>query len=228
MSIVSDQLKKLLMFFQNRLLGICPKYWEFFSNKKRRKMEMRNRQHKEDPEQETPLFLNMRKSGGLPSAEDLLASNPTPRSGYAMKKDNSMMSIVLPCIYSKWKRRYFILVGNFLFRYADEHGEVPKGVPIPLESIIIKKIEPATMELSTIRKTYCIQLSNSQECDEWIAAIKLRKIESIRENMGHASVDNVVTIANKAGTKLLNKKLDQENHKANDLLNPLAMATGKL
>lgn len=185
---------------------------------------MRNRLAQEFQDDDQPLMLRMRGSNQLPSAEDLLASNPTPHSGYCGKKSNSWLSYLLPCIFPKWKRRYFILCGNYLFRYANEHGERPKGVPIPLDACTVRGISTTAIEIATLRKNYVIEMSSENECKEWLKAIRSRKAEAIRENMGHAPMADHVVLANKAGKKLFNDRIQRDRLEGSQAtLNPLAI-----
>jgi hypothetical protein len=84
-------------------------------------------------EQEESSFLSlpMRKNdANKPSAQELM--NEAVKFGYLKKRNNSVWVYYFSCFFPKWKSRYFILVGNFLFRFSSENGESPKGVPIPL------------------------------------------------------------------------------------------------
>lgn len=186
----------------------------------------------QDEQQTEPFFLKMRNKTNLPSASDLLESDGPPKSGYCMKKNNSYLAYFFPCLFKKWKRRFFILCGNFLFRFSSEHGESPKGVPIPLESCTVKLLRdvPNAFELSTIRKTYVIQANSQVDCNAWVEAIKSRKAQAIRENMGHAPVSENVRWANMAGNKLFSDRLKRDgealSHSSGAAFNPMAMMPG--
>ena len=103
------------------------------------------------------------------------------------------------------------LVGNFLFRYSSERGESPKGVPIPLDAVTsINEGSGFTFELSTIRKTYVLRASSAQERKSWIKAIRDRKVEAVRENMGHVDVAGTVQTFNKAGESIFQNRLKKD------------------
>ena len=72
------------------------------------------------------LFKMPRSSQEMPSAQDLLELKPA-KAGYCEKKNNSIFIQCFPCCFKLWKPRYFVLIGNFLYRYSSETGESPKG-----------------------------------------------------------------------------------------------------
>ena len=143
-----------------------------------------------------PEHVTYNSGGKLPSAQFLLDNNPT-RTGFLDKQNTSIIS---RCLYP-WKTRYFILIGGFLFRYADSTGKKPKGVPIPLDAITINRSDTEAdgrcFEVITIRKVYLLRASSQKECEEWMSAIKERKSLSIAENMGHRTISNAITQINK-------------------------------
>ena len=175
--------------------------------------------------------MNMNKytGNGLPSAQSLLSLNPTPHSGYLEKKNSSIWSYYLPCIFKQWKQRYFIIIGNFLFRFDSENGEKPKGIPIPLDSskISILNIEEFTFEVWMIRKLYTFKASSKEECRKWVKLLNDRKAEAIRENLGHAPLSKSVKLTNKAATTLIKSKLEKEI-KEIESFNPMLLGLGKL
>ncbi len=165
----------------------------------------------QDFHQSEPFMLQMRKgSNASISCEELLKTSPPPRSGFCMKKNNSLLSKVLPCLYPQWKKRFFVLCGNYLYRFALETDDIPKGVPIPIDSCTARVIDPFTLELSTLRKIYQIRTTTEQDCKSWVTAIKTRKLDSIRENMGHVSVCEGVIQANRLAAKLFEKRLQSD------------------
>jgi hypothetical protein len=91
-----------------------------------------------DQEDSSFISLTMGKNDNKPSAPELM--NEAVKYGYLQKRNNSIWAYYFSCFFPKWKSRYFILVGNYLFRYSSEHGESPKGVPIPLGIYIIMYI----------------------------------------------------------------------------------------
>lgn len=172
-------------------------------------------------EENTPFMMNFNLSrSGLPTAQDLLAMNPS-KYGYAMKKSNSFLSYILPCIFPRFKKRFFILIGNFLFRFSSEHGESPKGVPLPLDAITVRTLDSLSFEISMLRKTYVINAESSSECASWVAEIKKRQAQAIRENMGHAPLDDDVRKINKTASKLFFDKIHRDNIEGSTTVNPL-------
>jgi hypothetical protein len=146
----------------------------------------------EDHAQREPFMFNVQsKKGQLTiSAAELLALKPQPFHGTLMKRDRSWIAFFLPCLFPKWKQRYFVIAGNYLFRFTDEEAESPKGVPIPLDVCQIHEVadEPGVFEVNSIRKNYLLRAENVDEMRKWIRALKVRKVEAIRENMGHVEV----------------------------------------
>ena len=150
-------------------------------------------------------------SGGkLPSAQFLLDNNPT-RTGYLDKQNTSLIS---RCLYP-WKKRFFILIGGYLFRYADAAGKKPKGVPIPLDAVTINQNETEDdgrcFEVVTIRKVYVLRASSQTDCEQWMSAIKERKSLSIAENMGHRAVSSAITQINKQAAKAFETTVDNDS-----------------
>ncbi len=162
-----------------------------------------------------PLMMGQSNSNGrrLPSAEDLLIKGAA-KAGYADKQNNSILATLFPCWVPKFKRRYFILVGNFLYRYSSEHGESPKGVPIPIDSVQVSVVDTVTFCLSMIRKDYIIKCDSAVECADWVAKIKTRKNQAIRENMGHAPLDADIHDYNKAASKVFLERLERDRTQA--------------
>jgi hypothetical protein len=144
--------------------------------------------------------------GKLPSCQELMSHNPA-KFGF-LEKENS--SIISKCL-NRWKKRYFVLIGGFLFRYTDPQGARPKGVPIPLDSVQINKhSELQCFEVVTIRKVYILKAASDDEADEWIQAIRDRKSLSIAEGMGHRQVSVAVGEFNKRATKAFEKTVKKE------------------
>ena len=54
--------------------------------------------------------------------------------GYCEKKSPSWLNYCFPCVFPLFKRRFLVSTGNYIFRFADENGEKPKGLPIPIDS----------------------------------------------------------------------------------------------
>ena len=156
-----------------------------------------------------------------PSAEELMGE--AVKHGYLDKMNNSMLAYFFPCLFPRWKSRFFILVGNYLFRFSTEFGESPKGVPIPLDSVVVRLSElEFCFEVAMIRKVYTIRAASAEECQSWMKAIKDRKFGAIRENLGHVAVSTTVTTINKAGATLFNSTLRKDGYGLHDTaMNPM-------
>eukprot|EP00742_Colponemidia_sp_Colp-10_P008635 GILJ01009365.1.p1 GENE.GILJ01009365.1~~GILJ01009365.1.p1 ORF type:complete len:201 (-),score=25.87 GILJ01009365.1:176-778(-) len=123
-----------------------------------------------------------------------------------------------PCFKPTWQRRYFILKGQFIFRYASPSGKKPKGTPIPIESMSVSEdndtIGPDGRRycfvLSSIRKDFIISAGSADERSAWIRAIRAAKERSIKERMGHLPMSAGDRTANKAGSYLFKQQLDFE------------------
>ena len=199
---------------------------------KRRTMEMVDVNDDNNKKKEDGTFtMNMTKytGNGLPSAQSLLSLIPVPDSGYLLKKNNSIWTYYLPCIFKQWKERFFIVIGNFLFRFDSENGEKPKGIPIPLDSskISILNIDECTLEIWMIRKVYTLRASSKEECRRWVKLLNDRKAEAIRENLGHVPISKTVKLTNKVATGLVKAKLEKEI-KEIESFNPMLVGLGKL
>ena len=146
-----------------------------------------------------------------PSAQQVVGI--ATKSGYLEKKNNSWWAFFLPWLFGRYKRRFFVLAGSFLFKYASEHGETPKGIPIPLASCEVGRREedPSFIEIRTVRKKYSLRAPSADVANDWIMAIRTRKYEAIKEEMGHASLAPTTERLNKAANSLYLEKLSQES-----------------
>lgn len=155
-----------------------------------------------------------------PSADDLI--NEAVKFGYLDKRNNSMLAYFFPCLFPRWKKRYFILVGNYLFRYSSESGESPKGVPIPLDSVVVRQSELENcFEVAMIRKVYTMRAASADECRSWMKAINDRKGGAIREHLGHVATSTTMKTINKAGASLFKSTLRKDSSGLNDTMNPM-------
>ena len=178
-----------------------------------------------DSEESSDLIsLEMRnKNPQKPPAEQLMQD--ATKHGLCQKRNNSMLAYFLPCFFPKWKTRFLILVGNYLFRYSSEHGDSPKGVPIPIDSVTCRMSEEANcFEVSMIRKVYTFRLESEEDCRSWIKAINERRGASIRENLGHSPTSSSVKMINKAGATLFSATLMKDSAGISETSNPLQNA----
>jgi hypothetical protein len=163
----------------------------------------------DDSKDFTPLLMGSRDKSAPPTAFDLLNQNPA-KSGFALKKSNSCLTSICPCWFPEYKRRFFILIGNFLYRYGSESGERPKGVPIPLDAVTISTLDSTTFKLKMIRKDYIIRCDTPTECSEWVKAITSRKYLAIREELGHSPIDPAIKELNSNASKMFLDRLERE------------------
>lgn len=175
----------------------------------------------DNEESDKLISISMRKKNPLsPSAEELVKE--AVKFGYCQKRDNSMLAYFFPCFFSRWKTRFFVLVGNYLFRYSSEHGESPKGAPIPIDSVTCRVTnEENCFEVSMIRKVYTIKTSTAEDCRSWVKAINDRKVNTIRENLGHSTSNEAIKSFNRAGASLFNSTLQKDSSVLSDTANPL-------
>jgi hypothetical protein len=108
-----------------------------------------------------------------------------------------------------------------LFRFESEHGERPKGIPIPVDSITVKVFEDGMFVLETIRKSYHFKADSVSAASNWADAIKARKYKAIKENMGHAPVNADIKKINSAGFKLFEEKLKADRVELDMAYNPM-------
>ena len=178
-----------------------------------------------DPEESSDLVsLAMRKSNTkTPSAEELMAE--ATKYGLCQKRNNSLLAYFLPCFFPKWKTRFLILVGNYLFRYSSEQGDSPKGVPIPIDSVTCRMSEEQNcFEVSMIRKVYTFRLESEEDCRSWIKAINQRRGAAIRENLGHSVTSSSIKMINRAGATLFDATLMKDSSGLSETSNPLQNA----
>jgi len=134
------------------------------------------------------------------------------KCGYLYKRHDTILSYFFPFIFSPWRKRYFRLIGQFLYRYTDELSDGIKGIPIPLDSAtIIEKEEHSIFSISMIRKKYIIRAENDDECNSWVSELKINREMVIKESLGHKKVDEKYKEINKKGHKIFFEKLRKES-----------------
>jgi hypothetical protein len=129
-------------------------------------------------------------------------------SGYCLKKSPSWLNYCFPFWFPIFKKRFLISCGNFIFRYVDEYSETPKGVPIPIDgSEIVYNNGNTFFEIFNLHKQYFVQLETLDECMKWVHHLRRRKLETIRENLGHRIIEEEVKRVNKSGYDIFNKHI---------------------
>jgi hypothetical protein len=162
--------------------------------------------------------------GRQPNAHQVLGS--ATKSGYLDKKNNSWLAYIFPWFFKRYKKRYFILAGGYLYRFTSESGDKPKGIPIPLSSCEVRRLEEAAVlfEVRTLRKRYTLRASSPAEVNDWVNSINVRKFDSIREEMGHTQVTDGAKMLNSAAQKLYLDKINAESIAGGDVagtMNPM-------
>ena len=157
--------------------------------------------------------------------------------GPLLKRNNSVWMTFMPCCVSeKWKMRYFILAGSYLYRFSDEEATKQKGTPISITSATIRALnfdpalpdkwedhdafgpEPYCLELVLLRKKVVLQAANADECSAWVQALQKRRLVAIREGLGHAPLDPRMRALDKAAKQLNEKRLQREADEAQHML----------
>lgn len=174
-----------------------------------------------DNPEESP-FLPQMSSGSI-SCAMLMALHPA-KSGPCEKKDNSWLAYLFWCFFSQWKERYLVLIGSYLYRFESELGETVKGCPIPIDSCFVNLLQDGFFEVVTLRKKYLVKVGSPGEAKDWVEALKDRKLQAIKENMGHAPLDPSIKRLNQQASVLFEKKLRKERWEAQDVSNPVLLS----
>ena len=148
------------------------------------------------------------------------------RHGICYKKNNSLLSYLFPCIFEKWKQRYLVLVGNYIYRFENKMSTKTKGVPIPLDSARIARdaiSDSHVIIVKTIRKSYLFRFDTEEQAESWFTAMKERKLKSIQERMGHSPISKEVDMYNKKAEALFARvlKLEIKTSEEEDRRNPM-------
>lgn len=150
------------------------------------------------------------------------------KSGYLDKRDNSLKAYMFPCWYPSYKIRFVVVAGGFIYKFKSENAEKPKGIPIPLDcsDIHVCSNDDASFEVYTLRKRYLFRGHSAEDCNEWVSSIKVRKVATIKEQLGHVQLSNDVATLNKAADGMFHDKLDSEGReRSSSIMNPIEAAT---
>lgn len=163
-------------------------------------------------------------------------------SGHLLKRGYRFGNLLAGCpaccgCKPVWKKRYFIMRGGFLFKFAgDSRKARPKGTPIPLANAQIDfagatpdddhddfasfdgNIDSSERKLiihiSTIRKEYTLKADTTQRRDEWIRRLRHAKQIAIKVSLGHAKQTNSDRAATRAGNVLFKRGIRREINRA--------------
>lgn len=138
------------------------------------------------------------------------------------------LSAILPML-PRWKHRYIILVGSFLYKYSEGKDE-PKGSPLrlqPLEFTILSQNElesllddnlmdlpenhSSILSVESARKKYYFACKDRDEAQTWLNSLRQAQQETISRSLGHAPVDSYPSKWNyldKLGNQLLKRNTD--------------------
>jgi len=232
-----------LLLAKLRLLSCRPRYLRM-----RKRVPQSNEQLDSDDDGddqgEHSVLLSMSKfaEGGstIPSALDLLQGENDSltskgfKSGYLLKEGWNFHGLLswIPCCgcdQPVYKRRFFVLRGGYLFRYVDEHGSTPKGLPIPVEDSTVHQQVSASdapnvdedntstiIILRTLRKEYILRARNITERDHWIRQLRSAKQWAIKARMGHVAVSSLDKRIMAAGDAMYKKSLQRERKDAEE------------
>lgn len=114
------------------------------------------------------------------------------------------------CFAPKWQRRHLILLGSFLYRFAETSSpsEGPKGTPVPVEAMevhIVACSDPhdddsdvaealinlpngytCVLVVETLRQKRHYAVKNREEAELWLNSLRSARQEAIRRTLGHA------------------------------------------
>jgi hypothetical protein len=112
----------------------------------------------------------------------------------------------------KWERRYLVLLGSFLYKFADNlERQQPKGSPLPVDTIDVFLVEQGDSRgfegvfldessvpsgcksvfcVSTFRKRFYYAVADREQALLWVNALLEAKQEAVRRSMGHAHEDS--------------------------------------
>ena len=177
--------------------------------------------HRGPGEQEQDSFLDMHalgaeKHAALPTAPQLTAK--CDKAGHMEKRRERCLGLcpLWPCATPIFRRRFVVLKGAYIFKFADEQGTRPKGTPLPVEALVVEQLEPDLISIRTLRKEWVMRVA-APEVPGWLSAIRLAKQRAIRESMGHAPIDMDDAGSNAVGSRLFDQSLKREAAEADGM-----------
>ncbi|KAG7361293.1 PH domain containing protein [Nitzschia inconspicua] len=102
----------------------------------------------------------------------------------------------------KWKQRYLVLCGSYLYKFKNRTSTAPKGCPFEIDGLQVNLVQAgrdipeigslppgysAIFTLSTLRRRQYYAVADNEEAMVWIRSIQEAKQATITRNMGHAS-----------------------------------------
>jgi hypothetical protein len=153
-----------------------------------------------------------RAGAGL-SANAMIRASPS-QNGAVYKLQVPIMFSIFPtflqriiCSWSwfaflapKWKKRYLIQIGNYLYRFKDSQSLTPKGAPVPLEQassrlmsseeygvefVALPPSVRAVVIVYTLTTKQYYGVSSREEAMVWLNSLQDGRQEATRRSMGH-------------------------------------------
>lgn len=147
-------------------------------------------------------------------------------AGTLQKRSSSWLLALFPtwllsCFMPLWKSRYFMVVGQFIYRFKEQYDiDKVKGCPIPIKSIHVRSLKyiegdtarneidlPHCFEISMLRKTYIMQAANDRDRRTWVSTLLDAKHQIIKEDLGHVHVPPKVKKLNDKAGNLFERRL---------------------
>ena len=151
------------------------------------------------------------------SATSMLQASPS-QAGPAMKLHIPILFTILPsflqilikyCLKSlapKWKPRYLIQIGSYLYKFSDEGSRVPKGSPLPVEDLDVYLLDDlhngvdgvhhfdslsvadyqGFFCVATLRKRQYFAVPTAEDATVWVNTLRQARQDAITRRMGHA------------------------------------------
>ena len=110
-----------------------------------------------------------------------------------------------------WRPRYLILLGSFLYKFANGNAE-PKGAPLHVEGMIDVSLVDrnggdfdlglavlphylptgctAVVVVATLRQRHYYACASREDAEVWIQSLNDARHESVKRGMGHAPTDS--------------------------------------
>lgn len=134
--------------------------------------------------------------------------------GWLLKKGYRFHNVCACCIGPVWKNRYFVINGGFLFRFVHENHTKPKGRPIKLEDVTIRRApmdegDDSCLQVISLSKNHILRAPTTAIRDEWITQLRRAKQHAIKVSMGHAPMTRGELEARKLGDDIVKTKTKQ-------------------
>lgn len=137
---------------------------------------------------------------------------------------------LMPCFGVEYKRRFLVLRGRYLFRFAGPKSKKAKGVALDVLNFNVHAVDdeqddrgeilPFAFKLVSLRKTYLFAVESESQRAMIVLKIQEAKERAIKQNLGHASMHNWEREVNREGERLerikdLQEDMEQRNRELN-------------